>query len=304
MKLQTLSVLVLTSTLALPPLACAQDYPAADGPPPADSSVANEAPPPAAGATVTADVAPPALQSEVQPPPPDDGDLWQPGYWAYGPLGYAWVPGLWVLPPAIGLLWTPGFWAFGLGHYFWHAGYWGSRVGYYGGINYGFGYFGLGFWGGYWRGGHFFYNAAVCNLGRGQFPYVYHHPYAGRGFEHGARASFAGGGRPSGFATAHAPSRYADRPSWAGHGASPRASISRPAGFDRGFRNDLRAGVMPSHFAANGRPAYGNYRSGAPRYGGSFGAGRAPQHFAPASRGAGRAGVARGGRESHGSHRR
>ena len=46
----------------------------------------------------------------------------------------------------------------------WHAGYWGPRVGFYGGINYGFGYFGVGYAGGYWRGGSFFYNRAVNNV--------------------------------------------------------------------------------------------------------------------------------------------
>jgi hypothetical protein len=37
-------------------------------------------------------------------------------------------------------------------------------VGFYGGINYGFGYFGSGFWGGRWQGGHFFYNREVANI--------------------------------------------------------------------------------------------------------------------------------------------
>ena len=37
-------------------------------------------------------------------------------------------------------------------------------MGFYGGINYGFGYFGLGFVGGRWDGGHFFYNRAVLNV--------------------------------------------------------------------------------------------------------------------------------------------
>ena len=32
------------------------------------------------------------------------------------------------------------------------AGYWGPHVGYYGGVNYGFGYMGVGFAGGAWRG--------------------------------------------------------------------------------------------------------------------------------------------------------
>jgi hypothetical protein len=46
----------------------------------------------------------------------------------------------------------------------WHAGYWGPHVGFYGGINYGFGYPGVGFAGGEWRGGAFFYNRSVTNV--------------------------------------------------------------------------------------------------------------------------------------------
>ena len=54
--------------------------------------------------------------------------------------GYYWVPGTWVEPPAEGLLWTPGYWGWGNGAYVWNAGYWGPTVGFYGGIDYGFGY--------------------------------------------------------------------------------------------------------------------------------------------------------------------
>ena len=43
-------------------------------------------------------------------------------------------------------------------------GYWGPHVGFYGGVNYGFGYFGVGYGGGYWRGRTFFYNRSVTNI--------------------------------------------------------------------------------------------------------------------------------------------
>jgi hypothetical protein len=109
-------------------------------------------------------IGPPALPVYVQPPCPEPGYLWTPGYWAYGPDGYYWVPGAWVAPPAVGLLWTPGYWGFVGGAYVWHGGYWGPHVGFYGGINYGFGYGGVGFVGGYWRGGGFFYNRSVANV--------------------------------------------------------------------------------------------------------------------------------------------
>ncbi|RFS20232.1 colicin transporter [Chitinophaga silvatica] len=117
------------------------------------------------GVTVQATIAPPPIPEYVQPACPGDGYIWVPGYWAWGSSGYYWVPGVWVLPPAIGLLWTPGYWAFYGGHYGWHPGYWGHSVGYYGGINYGFGYFGTGFYGGRWENGHFMYNSAVWRVG-------------------------------------------------------------------------------------------------------------------------------------------
>ncbi len=100
----------------------------------------------------------------VQPPCPTPGYLWSPGYWAYGPAGYYWVPGVWIAAPRPGLLWTPGYWGFGGGIYAWHAGFWGPHVGFYGGVNYGFGYTGTGFVGGMWAGNVFRYNTAVVNV--------------------------------------------------------------------------------------------------------------------------------------------
>jgi hypothetical protein len=114
---------------------------------------------------VSIGIAPPPLPIYVQPALPAPGYLWTPGYWAYGDAGYFWVPGTWVQPPTVGLLWTPGYWGFAGGLYGWHGGYWGSHVGFYGGVNYGFGYGGIGFAGGEWRGGGFFYNGAVANFG-------------------------------------------------------------------------------------------------------------------------------------------
>jgi hypothetical protein len=68
------------------------------------------------------------------------------------------------MAPSVGLLWTPGYWGWGGGGYFFHAGYWGPHVGFYGGINYGFGYGGVGFVGGRWNGGVFAYNTAVMHV--------------------------------------------------------------------------------------------------------------------------------------------
>ena len=109
-------------------------------------------------------IGPPVLPVYVQPPCPEPGYIWTPGYWAYGPDGYYWVPGAWVEPPAVGVLWTPGYWGWSEGFYVWHGGYWGPHVGFYGGINYGFGYTGVGFVGGYWEGREYRYNRAVTNV--------------------------------------------------------------------------------------------------------------------------------------------
>ena len=117
-----------------------------------------------AGVFVSVGIGPPALPVYSQPFCPGPGYIWTPGYWAYGPGGYYWVPGTWVVPPQVGFLWTPGYWGFSAGLYNWHAGYWGPTVGFYGGINYGFGYTGVGYWGGYWRGRNFYYNRAVNNV--------------------------------------------------------------------------------------------------------------------------------------------
>lgn len=109
-------------------------------------------------------VGPPALPVYAQPVCPGPGYIWTPGYWAYGDEGYYWVPGTWVMAPEPGVLWTPGYWGFAEGVYVWHAGYWGPHVGFYGGINYGYGYTGVGFFGGEWRGREFVYNRSVTNI--------------------------------------------------------------------------------------------------------------------------------------------
>src|SRR6202045_2567798 len=116
------------------------------------------------GIGIAVRIGPPALPVYAQPLCPGPGYFWTPGYWAWDDDdGYYWVPGTWVVAP-VGMLWTPGYWAFSGGFYGWHAGYWGPHVGFYGGINYGFGYGGVGFFGGEWRGGSFFYNRSVTNV--------------------------------------------------------------------------------------------------------------------------------------------
>jgi hypothetical protein len=108
-------------------------------------------------------IAPPELPVYEQPVCPGDGYIWTPGYWAWDG-DYYWVPGTWVMPPEVGFLWTPGYWGWGGGGFLFNDGYWGASVGFYGGVDYGFGYFGHGYEGGRWDRGHFFYNTTLNHI--------------------------------------------------------------------------------------------------------------------------------------------
>lgn len=122
--------------------------------------------PASAAVSISVRIGPPLLPVYEQPVVPGDGYVWTPGYWAWSDdlQDYYWVPGTWVVAPRPGLLWTPAYWAWDDGVYVFHEGYWGPRVGFYGGINYGFGYPGVGFRGGYWRGTRFYYNESVTHV--------------------------------------------------------------------------------------------------------------------------------------------
>ena len=102
---------------------------------------------PFAAPVAAVETPPPPLPAYQQPPPPAPGYLWSPGYWYWDEdeSDYYWVPGTWALPPRPGLLWTPGYWGWVAGAYIFHGGYWGTRVGFYGGVNYGYGYGGDGY---------------------------------------------------------------------------------------------------------------------------------------------------------------
>jgi hypothetical protein len=141
---------------------------------------------------VTISIGPPALPVYEQPICPGDGYLWTPGYWAYDDSisDYYWVPGTWVQAPEEGMLWTPGYWGWRDGGFFFNDGYWGTEVGYYGGINYGFGYWGGGYGGGRWDGGHFFYNRSVNNVDLSINRNVYNTPIENHNDSH---VSFNGG---------------------------------------------------------------------------------------------------------------
>ncbi|HKT19107.1 MAG TPA: YXWGXW repeat-containing protein, partial [Stellaceae bacterium] len=234
------------------------------------------------GVSIT--VPPPVLPVYSQPVIPGPGYIWAPGYWAWGPYGYYWVPGTWVLPPAVGLLWTPGYWAWNDGVYFWHAGYWGPRVGFYGGIVYGYGYDGIGYHGGFWQGGHFHYNTVVNNIGSVHVAYVYRRTVVNN--VNITRVSFNGGhggiaARPTAqqqaFATEHhvgetpvqrqhddAARGREDLRSSFNHGRPPIAATPRATAFTgRGVTGPGAAGPAPH--AAPSRNAAPNTNNGPPR---------------------------------------
>ncbi|MGH8202434.1 MAG: YXWGXW repeat-containing protein [Steroidobacteraceae bacterium] len=225
---------------------------------------------------VSVDIAPPALPVYVQPPCPEPGYLWSPGYWAWDEGAYYWVPGTWVLPPQVGFLWTPGYWGWNDGGYFWHAGYWGPHVGFYGGVNYGFGYDGVGFDGGYWRGRSFMYNRAVVHVGPTFVTNVYSRPVEYRGGH--AHVSFNGG--PGGV-VAHA-SRAQMAAAHDHHVAftSVQQRQQRMAFADRSLRADNNHGRPPIAATARATVFHGGATYAARAAGGHY----TPSHSAPAMR--------------------
>jgi hypothetical protein len=207
-----------------------------------------------AGIFISVGFAPPVLPVYDQPPCPQEGLMWTPGYWAYGPDGYYWVPGAWVPAPYQGALWTPGYWGWSGGLFAWHEGYWGLHIGYYGGVNYGFGYGGIGFAGGEWRGGAFAYNTSVMRVDTRFVHVTFVDPVrVQRGFvARDSRVAFSGG--PGGinhppsaqeriaehephmertsFQTQHANAAMSDHSAYfnANHGRPSTLAASRPLG--------------------------------------------------------------------------
>jgi len=197
---------------------------------------------------------PPPLPEYNQPPCPGDGYIWTPGYWGYQPTGYYWVPGVWTHAPYEGALWTPPYWGFSGGVYRLFPGYWGTHIGFYGGINYGFGYIGVGYHGGYWNSGRFFYNTTVNNINRTVIHNVYSYNVVNRTTATN-RASYNGG--PNGVHARPQPRELAavreprapvmatqlqhreaarvDHPQYAAanHGVPERPALERPVEADR-----------------------------------------------------------------------
>jgi hypothetical protein len=134
-------------------------------------------------------IGPPPLPVYEQPSCPGDGYIWTPGYWGWSDDSYYWIPGTWVIAPEPGFLWTPGYWGWGGRGFVFNEGYWGPSVGFYGGIDYGFGYSGRGYEGGRWENGRFFYNTRLNNVNVNM-----HNVYnASVNREGGSRVSYNGG---------------------------------------------------------------------------------------------------------------
>jgi len=206
---------------------------------------------------VSVNLAPPALPVYVQPPIPSPGYMWSPGYWAWGPAGYYWVPGTWVQPPSVGVLWTPPWWGWVGGAYVFHAGYWGPHVGFYGGVNYGFGYGGVGFLGGRWQGGVFAYNHSVTNFGGVHVTNVYNETVVNKTVvNHVSFNGGAGGLR----AAPTASDRIAEREQHF-QPTGPQADHEHAAGADRSFLASenhghpaVAAAARPGEFHGPGAP--------------------------------------------------
>ena len=171
-------------------------------------------------------IAPPAIPVYEQPLCPAPGYLWTPGYWAYADFGYYWVPGVWVAPPRIGFLWTPGYWGYRGGGYYFNQGYWGPTVGFYGGINYGYGYGGRGYYGGEWSGNTFRYNTAVTRVNTT----VVHNTYVNNKVvtNTGSRAGYNGPGGAQAKATAQE-----QAPKGEAHPANPDPALARRGSEER-----------------------------------------------------------------------
>ncbi len=231
--------------------------------------------------------APPELPVYEQPICPGEGYIWTPGYWAWDDddQDYYWVPGTWVLAPEVGYLWTPGYWGWGGEAYVFHVGYWGPVVGFYGGIDYGWGYTGRGYYGGRWDRGHFYYNREVNRVDERQIRNVYNERVENH--VNVTRVSYNGGNggvnvrptpqeetaarerhiAPVGAQNQHIQAARGNRElrASANHGKPPIAATARPATFSGGGVVAARAGGNyhpPANRGGGGakRPANENNR--------------------------------------------
>jgi len=217
------------------------------------SPASNQPLPPSNEYQAVADSPPPPLPVYDQPPIPGPGYVWTPGYWDWSDDSddYYWVPGTWVEPPSSGYLWTPGYWRFYNGRYLFSDGYWGPQVGFYGGVDYGYGYGGSGYNGGRWQGNQFYYNSQANNLGGRQIGATYSEGLS----SNGNRVSFNGG--PSGLRAAPAPADVAAAHARAAPPTPSQREQVRAASAQPQFRASVNRGSPP--VAATSRP--GVFRS-------------------------------------------
>src|SRR6202044_485820 len=71
-----------------------------------------------------------------------------------------------------------------------HWGFWASSIGFYGGINYGYGYTGRGYYGAYWRNNTVYYNRSITNVNVTIIHNVYNYQVPNN---RGTRISYNGG---------------------------------------------------------------------------------------------------------------
>ena len=257
---------------------------------------------------IRVNIAPPPLPFYEQPVIPAEGYLWVPGYWAWDAADgdYYWVPGTWVEPPQPELLWTPAWWGWVDGRYVFYPGYWGREVGFYGGIDYGYGYTGEGYYGGRWDHGAFFYNRSVNNVASVRITNVYERTVV---VNVRTNASFNGGNggttaRPTPKEEAIARERHVEATpvqrqqaetaskdrslfSKQNHGepavaATPRAGVFQGAGVSRGSRTPVAAKSGNEGPGAE-RPGPGMTKQGEPpaRAGENPGAAQPPRPAPP-----------------------
>jgi len=216
--------------------------------------------------------APPPMPVYVQPPLPAPDYIWVPGHWAWSDWidDYYWVNGYWQQPPEPGLLWTPAWWGWENGAFGFHNGYWGREVGWYGGVDYGYGYRGHGWEGGYWQNGHLAYNGAIINVTNVHVTNVYYHPLPPH---EGPRVSYNGG--PGGVTERPTPQEI--RATQAPHippTPAQRAHVEEAAKNPRAVASQMTPGWHPPavhRVSADGKPipreealAKGGVTAGAP----------------------------------------
>jgi hypothetical protein len=211
--------------------------------------LSNQPLPPSSEYQAVAQTPPPALPVYDQPPIPSPGYVWTPGYWDWSNDAddYYWVPGTWVEPPQSGLLWTPGYWRYYNGSYLFSDGYWGPQVGFYGGVNYGYGYTGNGYEGGRWQGNQFYYNSQANNLGAGRIDATYSQVLPGSA----SRVSFNGG--PGGLRIAPAQADFAAAQARHAPPTPDQRDQARMASAQPQLRASINRGAPP--IAATARPA-------------------------------------------------